>query len=162
MNRLLVPVDFSSATAHVIQVAGSLARSLQAEIHLVHVNEIAPAIPPVGTGYAMAGMPELMPTSTLSLGQAVTQAITPNESEKQRLAEWQNDLQQQGLRVALHEVSGDVVEELLRAAESTESDLIVMARHSHGAMYHLLVGSVTEGVLKRSRRPVLLVPETTS
>jgi nucleotide-binding universal stress UspA family protein len=44
-------------------------------------------------------------------------------------------------------------------ADSANVDLIVMGRHSHGAMYNLLVGSVTEAVLKRSRWPVLLVPE---
>ncbi len=37
------------------------------------------------------------------------------------------------------------------------ADLIVMGRHGHGAMYHLLVGSATEGVLKHATRPVLLV-----
>jgi nucleotide-binding universal stress UspA family protein len=35
-----------------------------------------------------------------------------------------------------------------------------MGTHGHGAMYNLLVGSVTEGVLKQSTRPVLLVPST--
>jgi len=34
----------------------------------------------------------------------------------------------------------------------------VMGTHGHGAMYNLLVGGVTKGVLKRSTRPVLLVP----
>jgi nucleotide-binding universal stress UspA family protein len=33
-----------------------------------------------------------------------------------------------------------------------------MGTHGHGAMYTLLVGSVTKGVLKHSARPVLLVP----
>ncbi len=141
-------------------MAGDLATSLAADIHLIHVNQIAPVIPPVGPGYAMAGMPELMPASTLSLGQSVTQAITPNESEKRKLTEWQSELKQRGLNVALEDVTGDVVEEIMRAAESARVDLIVMGRHSHGAMYNLLVGSVTEGVLKRSRWPVLLVPET--
>jgi nucleotide-binding universal stress UspA family protein len=34
----------------------------------------------------------------------------------------------------------------------------VMGSHGHGSVYNLLVGSVTEGVLKAARRPVLLVP----
>jgi len=37
-------------------------------------------------------------------------------------------------------------------------DLMVMGTHRHGAMYNLLVGSATKGVLKHSARPVLLVP----
>jgi nucleotide-binding universal stress UspA family protein len=34
----------------------------------------------------------------------------------------------------------------------------VMGSHGHGSVYNLLVGSVTEGVLKAGERPVLLVP----
>jgi nucleotide-binding universal stress UspA family protein len=51
-----------------------------------------------------------------------------------------------------------VAEEILNQADELNADLIVMGTHGHGAMYNLLVGSVTKGVLKRSTRPVLLVP----
>jgi nucleotide-binding universal stress UspA family protein len=37
-----------------------------------------------------------------------------------------------------------------------------MGTHGHGAMYTLLVGSVTKGVLKHTVRPVLLVPAARS
>jgi nucleotide-binding universal stress UspA family protein len=159
MRNILVPVDFSTATPHVLDVAGQLAKSLGADIHLVHVQEIPPAIPPIGTS-AMAGMPELMPMSPLPLGQPIPPPIVPNESEKEQLAQWQNKLRQEGVNVTAHNLVGDVSDEILRTAEAANADLIVMGRHSHGAMYNLLVGSVTEAVLKRSRWSVLLVPET--
>ena len=41
-------------------------------------------------------------------------------------------------------------------------DLMVMGAHGHGAMYNLLVGSATKGVLTHSARPVLLVPASRS
>ena len=41
-------------------------------------------------------------------------------------------------------------------------DLMVMGNNGHGAMYNLLVGSATKGVLKHSARPVLLVPASRS
>lgn len=159
MKRIIVPVDFSTATPHVLDVAGQLAKSLGADIHLVHVQEIPSAIPPLGTS-AMAGMPELMPMSPLPLGQPIPPPTGPNESEKQQLEQWQSKLRQEGVSVAVHNLVGDVPDEILRTVESANADLIVMGRHSHGAMYNLLVGSVTEAVLKRSRWPVLLVPET--
>ncbi|PYJ41213.1 MAG: universal stress protein, partial [Verrucomicrobia bacterium] len=49
-------------------------------------------------------------------------------------------------------------EEILKQADAINADLIVMGTHGHGAMYNLLVGSATKGVLKHSSRPVLLVP----
>jgi nucleotide-binding universal stress UspA family protein len=50
------------------------------------------------------------------------------------------------------------VEEVLKTAREVSADLIVMGTHGHGSVYNLLVGSVTEGILKASERPVLLVP----
>jgi nucleotide-binding universal stress UspA family protein len=50
----------------------------------------------------------------------------------------------------------------LNQADQLNADLIVMRTHGHGAMYNLLVGSATKGVLKRSTRPVLLVPGSKS
>ncbi len=57
-----------------------------------------------------------------------------------------------------HEREGTVVEEILKTAQEISADLIVMGSHGHGPVYNLLVGSVTEGVLKAGQRPVLLVP----
>jgi nucleotide-binding universal stress UspA family protein len=81
-----------------------------------------------------------------------------DESQKTKLAEWQREIAHAGITAELHEPTGDVAEEILHRAEALNADLIVMGTHGHGAMYKLLVGSVTEGVLKRSKRPVLLVP----
>jgi nucleotide-binding universal stress UspA family protein len=162
MKRILVPIDFSTATPRLLEAAGQLAKSLDAEIHLIHVTELAPVIPTNAVGYGMAGMPELMPMSVLPLTDPIQAVNLPNESEKTKLATWKRELERQGLKVTSLENTGDVVEEILRAADETKAELIVMGRHGHGAMYNLLVGSVTEGVLKRSRQPVLLVPELRS
>ena len=162
MKRILVPIDFSTATPRLLEVAGQLAKSLDAEIHLIHVTELVPVIPPNAVGYGMAGMPELMPMSALPLTDPIQAVNLPNESEKTKLATWKRELERQGLKVTSLENTGDVVEEILRAADETKAEFIVMGRHGHGAMYNLLVGSVTEGVLKRSRQPVLLLPELRS
>jgi nucleotide-binding universal stress UspA family protein len=75
-----------------------------------------------------------------------------------KLKEWQNELAQAGVKSTLHEPTGGTVDEILKTVDAVHADLIVMGRHGHGAMYNLLVGSVTEGVLKRAPCPVLLVP----
>ncbi len=80
------------------------------------------------------------------------------ESQKSKLAQWEKEIAQGGLKVALHEPAGMVAEEILFQADSLNANLIVMGTHGHGAMYNLLVGGVTKGVLKHSARPVLLVP----
>jgi len=162
MKSILVPIDFSAATPHVLELAGRVATPFGAEIHLVQVKEVSSVVPPSVLGYGGAGLSDLMPVSTLPIAETLPQPVVPNEQDRAKLTEWQKQIVQAGLRVTLHEPVGDVVEEILRTADAIKADLIVMGRHGHGAVYNLLVGSVTEGVLKRADRPVLLVPASRS
>jgi nucleotide-binding universal stress UspA family protein len=66
------------------------------------------------------------------------------------------------MKVSLHEPTGAVAEEILNQADVLNADLIVMGTHGHSAMYNLLLGCATKGVLKHSTRPVLLVPDCRS
>lgn len=162
MKSILVPIDFSAATPHVLELARQVAQSFGAEIHLVHVKELSAAVPPSVLGYGAAGMSDFMPVSSLPIAEPLPQPVAPNEEDRAKLTEWQHQIAQTGLKVTLHEPVGDVVEEILRTADAIKADLLVMGRHGHSAMYNLLVGSVTEGVLKRAERPVLLVPASRS
>ncbi|MDY0360850.1 MAG: universal stress protein [Desulforegulaceae bacterium] len=53
---------------------------------------------------------------------------------------------------------GHPVTEILKTADEEEADLLVMATHGHGRIEELLVGSVSRGVLRKSKIPVVLVP----
>jgi len=160
MKRILVPIDFSDVTPRVIGVAQQLAIALDAEIHLIHVTELSAAAAAGALGYGLAGMPELAPMSGLPVPvfDPMPQTLPVDESQKSKLAQWQKEIAQGGLKVTLHEPTGMVAEEILLQADSLNTDLIVMGTHGHGAMYNLLVGSATKGVLKHSTRPVLVVP----
>ena len=156
MKRILVAIDFSEVTPPVIHLARQLAKAPAAEIHLVHVREITAA----PMGYGLAGMPELAPMTGVPVPgfEPMPEAIAESEDQKSRLARWQTELAQEGVTATLHEPTGAVAEEILEQADAINADLIVMGTHGHGAMYNLLVGSATKGVLKHSSRPVLLVP----
>ncbi|MBI4621943.1 MAG: universal stress protein [Verrucomicrobia bacterium] len=43
-------------------------------------------------------------------------------------------------------------------AEKNAADFIVMGSHGHTALYDLVVGSTTHGVLRRATCPVVIVP----
>ena len=88
--------------------------------------------------------------------------MVENEDEKSKLAYWQREIAQDGIKVALNQPNGAVAEEILNQADAINADLIVMGIHGHSAMYNLLVGSATKGVLKHSTRPVLLIPRPKS
>jgi nucleotide-binding universal stress UspA family protein len=57
-------------------------------------------------------------------------------------------------------VTGNPVDAILRTAEELDVDLIVMTTHGRSGFVRLVIGSVTEGVLRRSTRPVLVIPPT--
>jgi nucleotide-binding universal stress UspA family protein len=164
MNRILVPIDFSDVTPPMIDVARQLAKTLGAEIRLIHVKELTAGATPGTLGYGLAGMPELAPMSGVPVPgfQPMPETIAEDEDQKSKLVGWQEEIAQDGIKVSLHEPSGAVAEEILNQADEFDADLIVMGTHGHGAMYNLLVGSGTKGVLKHSTRPVLLVPASKS
>lgn len=145
----------------VLALARQLAHSLGAELHLVHAREIAavPVFPAATIGYPGIGMPEMGMTGGMSLEAAgYLPADAPNEKQKSRLEQLREELTSSGLQIVAHEREGTVVEEILKTAREISADLIVMGSHGHGSVYNLLVGSVTEGILKAGERPVLLVP----
>ena len=160
MKCILVPIDFSNATLPVIDLARHLAKALSAEIHLIHVKELAAAATPGTLEYGLAGMPELAPMAGVPVPgfEPIPEAISEDESQTSKLAKWQEEIARDGIKVSLVEPTGTVAEEILNQGDELNADLIVMGTHGHSAMYNLLVGSVTKGVLKRSTRPVLLVP----
>jgi nucleotide-binding universal stress UspA family protein len=161
MKRILVPVDFSPAMEGVLTLAGEMARAFEAELHLVHVREITavPVFPAATIGYPGIGMPEMGMAGGLPTGVAgCVPPDPPNEGRKSQLDALRDDLTRSGFGVFAHERDGTVVEEVLQTANEISADLIVMGSHGHGSVYNLLVGSVTEGILKAGQRPVLLVP----
>jgi nucleotide-binding universal stress UspA family protein len=160
MKCILVPIDFSDVTPPVIDLARELAKALGAEIHLVHVKELTAAATPGTLGYGLAGMPELAPMSGVPVPgfEPMPEIIPEDEGQASKLAKWQEEIAQDGIKVSLQEPSGAVAKEILNQANALNADLIVMGTHGHGAVYNLLVGSATKGVLKHSTRPVLLVP----
>ena len=160
MKRILVPIDFSDATLRVIDLAQQLAKALDAEIHLIHVKELTAAAAPGTLGYGLASMPELAPMSGIPVPvfDPMPETVPVDEGEQSKLTHWQEQITRSGVKVTLREPTGAVVEEILNEADVVNADLIVIGTHGHGAMYNLLVGGVTKGVLKHSARPVLLVP----
>lgn len=54
---------------------------------------------------------------------------------------------------------GQPHELLIKTSQSEDADLLIMGRRGHGAVKHILVGSVSSKVIEQSRKPVLIVPE---
>jgi len=141
-RKILVPVDFSDITDKVLDEARALAKRFGAKTWLVHVAAPEPDF----IGY--------------EVGPAyIRDSIARDLREQhQRLQAFQDTFTAEGLEATSMLVPGIPVRKIVSEAERLEPDLIVIGSHGHGALYHLLMGSVAESVVKHATCPVLIVP----
>ena len=147
MKTILVPVDFSDVTMKVVKAAVHLAKPFHARIILMHATEVAPTLMGMGGGPDAIAVP---PTREL--------ASPPDYSD--RLAHLQEMIASVGLASTTIELEGFTVDLIMSQAESSRADLIILGSHNRSPISHLLLGSVADGVLRRARCPVLIVPLT--
>ncbi len=142
MKTLLVPVDFSDVTARVVEYAGTMAKTFDASLVLLHIADPEPEF----IGYEPGP-------------QTVRDAVAETISEEhRRLHQLDEQLEADGLKVTALVIQGYPVEKILAEAEKHDADMIIMGSHGHGALRNLLVGSVTEGVMRKAACPVLVIP----
>jgi len=145
MKTLLVPVDFSEVTEPMLDQAEALARAYHSRVWILHCVAESPPIGAVGE------IPTFIPIPETSLSDRFPE-------EFQRLEALVAREQARGIDAERVLRSGSVIDAILSTADQTSADLIILGSHGHGALYELVVGTVTQSVLRRSPRPVLVVP----
>ena len=133
LGTILHPTDFSEHSEFAFRLACALARDYKARLVLLHV--LPPPIILYGGG---AVPPDPWPTI---------------EEAKARLRELEGRAHR--VRVESQVMEGDPVDMILRAAEETHSDVIVMGTHGRTALTRLVLGSVAEAVIRKAPCPVL-------
>jgi len=126
----------------VCDAACDLARLVEARLLLLHVVQPPPAM--VTEMYA------------IETGQVAEMLTAAERAGTERLRELAALCAKRGVKAETVRGHGLPVSEIL--ARSAEADYVVMGSHGHGAVYDLLVGSTTHGVLKKARCPVVIVP----
>ena len=132
VRRLLVPVDFTAASLHAIRQGAAMAARLGSSVHLLHVVDRAVLIEPA-----------LEKTSEEVVREA-----------KQQLSA----LADEELKQVPHDVAvavGVPADEILVAAETGGSDLIIMAQHEYKGLDRVLHRHTLRQVESRAHCPVL-------
>ncbi|MCG8469432.1 MAG: universal stress protein [Gemmatimonadetes bacterium] len=136
-RKILLPVDFSPRTEGQLGVATDLAHRFSAEIELLHV--VDPPIVPELYGPIGPLAVDLKATTGRALGRLDELADTVGDE----------------LTVSKEIVVGRSVHEIEHKA--ADADLIVMPTHGYRGFDRIMLGSVTEGVLRRAKCPVLVL-----
>jgi len=140
--NVLVAVDFSQVTDAIRDLLIHWAAQGKWSVTLVHVAEPEPEF----VGW--------------EAGPAVVRSQVAGElrSEHRDLDALAATLRQAGVATTALHVQGAIVDTILAQADKHGAGLIVVGSHGHGATYDLLVGSISSGVIRRAKLPVLVVP----
>lgn len=146
IRRVLLPVDFSPASAQAVRYARGFVDQYDAELHVLHVVEDVQYL----ANTYLFEMPTLPP-----LGDV----------EREREADLNAFVERHlGDCPHVHRTlcCGKPFVEILRYAQDVEADLIIIPSHGNTGLEHTLFGSTAEKVMRKSACPVLIVrPERT-
>jgi nucleotide-binding universal stress UspA family protein len=143
MKKILVPVDFSDLSTDVIDKAGKIAKAFQSEVYILHI--------------AMPGsfLYDDNPTGVMIANPNLDEMIREDHDLKAMV----HYLLEQGINAKSALIHGPVINTILDEAEKFGADLIVVGSQSHGFLYRTFIGSVSDGVMRNSPCPVLIVPQ---
>ncbi len=140
--KILVCVDLSKSTEVIVNKIEELSKPLSARVWLLHN-----AVPEPDTLE--------FKVDPIAARESLAKKFHVEHLEIQKLAE---RLRKAGVEATALLVHGKTIDVILKEAADLDVDMIAVGSHGRGAMYQLLVGSISEDVLHRSRLPVLVIP----
>lgn len=144
IKTILAAYDFSDPATRALKEAVRLSKELGAALHLVHVHVdiyTTPDVPAAGVPWPSADQVERYIQFLHQELARAAHAAAPETADK----------------IQIHVVRGDPVRSLLACADRVGADLICVGSTGKGAVQRLLLGSVTQSVLRTSKTPVLTV-----
>ncbi len=140
MRKILYPTDFSKASELGISAVQELRKVGVEEVFILHVVDLNRILGPVS-------------------GIDIPAVISDYESEtKENLRLFSRLIEEAGFSVnVLDPRTGEPSVVISETADEIGADMIVIPSHGKGFISGLLLGSVSEGVVKRSKRPVLVI-----
>ena len=143
ITKILVPTDFSETADAALDYAKTLAATLGASLHLVHVFRDVYTFESYVPEVYVPPSPELRKRALADANAALLNRL--EATEEQRFA---------GSREIIF---GLAAKQIVKYADDHDIDLIVMGTHGRRGFAHLLLGSVAEHVVRTAVCPVLTV-----
>jgi nucleotide-binding universal stress UspA family protein len=138
---VLAPIDFSVPSLDAVESAADVASRFGAGLLLVHVVPALPRLPPEISIFKEGEYEDRLHQEAVKRIDALTARYS-----------------QRGISVRSEVgVANDVGMEILRAAERSQADLIVIATHGETGFNRLVFGSIAEKVVRMAPCPVLVL-----
>lgn len=141
LRHILVPLDFSGYAEAALPYAALFARKYGAKITLLHV---IPA--------------QMYAVGEMDFWQFSDEVLTTlEESARQKLQALYSPAERVEFAIEERVRQGTPFVEILLEAEEQEVDLIVMATQGRTGIAHLMLGSITERIVREAFCPVLTI-----
>ncbi|ASC71960.1 Universal stress protein [Halomicronema hongdechloris C2206] len=148
-HKILVALDSSPLSDKVFTCASTLAKQQGAKLMLIHCFTLPKPHQDFGDRYGA------------NLGEFLSLAQTHIEEGMEATRQWLNGYAQTAKDMTLDVdwdwYVGEAGPQICAAAEDWNADLIVVGRRGHTGLQEILLGSVSNYVLHRCRRAVLVV-----
>jgi nucleotide-binding universal stress UspA family protein len=151
VKKIIIALDFDPTAQKVAEVGFSLAKAMCAEITLLHVITTP-------LYYSSTGNISIMGFTTnpeLNMLQIDT-TDSLKKSAQLFLDKSKQHLDDETIQTLV--VEGDFAEAILAAAKSIRADIIVLGSHSQRWLESIIMGSVTEKVMRLSKLPIFIIP----
>lgn len=152
-EKILVPLDSSEHSIRALQTAIEIAKELGGKLTLLHVYNVTvtPMVVPEPTTLTPSGVPVITPTEVSRMVEAA------RDVGKHILDDAERKAQKEDVHFESTLKEGNTVQEILKLAKEGNSDLIVIGVRGVSKLRELLLGSVSENVIKHAPCPVLVV-----
>jgi nucleotide-binding universal stress UspA family protein len=149
MKKILIALDYDPTAQKVAEDGFSLANLMHAEVTLIHV-----VASPVY--YSALNYSPIMGFSGYADVYSVEIADVIKMESMRFLQNVKNHLADEAIKTIVTE--GDFATSIVETAKERQADIIVMGSHSKKWMEQILMGSVTENVLRHTAVPLLIIP----
>ena len=143
IRKIILATDFSEASQDAVRYAVWMAKSLQAELNLLHVFEPSGWVVP-SPYYFTPGFEQWVDASLEKTRQKGKESL-------EGLAESLD------MQVETIFVEGRTGKEIVRIAAEHHVDLLILGTHGYSGWDHLTIGSIAEFVVRHASCPVLTV-----
>ena len=142
IERVLFPIDFTENASKVLPYVLSIAEKYDAVVYLLHVVE----------DLSRWGSASYIPH--IPLGQYREEALRGAEKTLERVCDEQLQRCPNFQKMIF---VGDPAQEILKAIDSENIDLVIMGTHGRKGLQRLLMGSVTERTIGYADHPVMVI-----
>ena len=138
-EKILYPTDFSDVSKKALEYCKKLKEAGAKEVIALHVIEWDPNL-------------EKLP---LNLKKELQKVLEEGAQKELKIIE--SELKEKGFDVTIRVEKGSPFKEILKVEDEENVSAIVVGSHGKSKIKEMLIGSVSENVIRKSKKPVLVI-----